>query len=45
MMLLQILDDGWQHTTVNDHANGHQWGGRLTSFYVILLLYIILYII
>lgn len=27
-----ILDDGWQGTTVDDKANSHQWGGRLTSF-------------
>eukprot|EP00600_Ochromonadales_sp_CCMP1393_P001798 CAMPEP_0174988054 /NCGR_PEP_ID=MMETSP0004_2-20121128/19901_1 /TAXON_ID=420556 /ORGANISM="Ochromonas sp., Strain CCMP1393" /LENGTH=912 /DNA_ID=CAMNT_0016241205 /DNA_START=107 /DNA_END=2842 /DNA_ORIENTATION=+ len=27
-----ILDDGWQHTTVNEVVNGRQWGGRLTSF-------------
>jgi raffinose synthase len=27
-----ILDDGWQHTNVNDKVNGGQWGGYLTSF-------------
>lgn len=27
-----ILDDGWQHTNVNDRHNGEQWSGRLTSF-------------
>lgn len=27
-----IVDDGWQMTNVNNRNNGHQWGGRLTSF-------------